>query len=410
MKTFEILSFHPGRQHNFEQAFQLHQNFDKFKHLTSLYFSRSMISRVYNVSDTIGSMLEKRTSLMDRSAVDVNPLPEFCLLMKRMLGYTINNADFIKRNKAFQRWIIRRYNPPKVCIGYDTSSWYVFEQWKSRSFLILDLSVAIPQYKLTLAKEYHLPATLISNHIKGDGELYDVYAKELELADLILCGSEFVKASCISFGIDEGKLRVIPYGADLSKFDYSKKKCKLSEKIKVVFVGSVSYRKGADILLDVWQELIKRFCNIELHLFGNKQIEAPTNITNVFFHGFVNQEDLVEELRTAHISVLPTFFEGSSLAIYQSMAMGLAVVTTPNAGSIIKNKVNGLLVSYGNKVELFDTLCQLITDRNLREVLAQNALKDVKQYTWYQYGRSLSSILQDRCKDLQVCGQVELQE
>ena len=29
--------------------------------------------------------------------------------------------------------------------------WY-FEKWKNKSFLILDLSIAIPQYKLTLAK------------------------------------------------------------------------------------------------------------------------------------------------------------------------------------------------------------------------------------------------------------------
>ena len=90
---------------------------------------------------------------------------------------------------------------------------------------------------------------------------------------------------------------------------------------------------------------------------------------------------------------MPTFFEGSSLAIYQSMAMGLAVITTDNAGSIIENKKNGILINYNSVDELITNLRLLMQDDSLRKSLAANAQRDIKNYTWFEYGEKLHKIL-----------------
>jgi glycosyltransferase involved in cell wall biosynthesis len=258
----------------------------------------------------------------------------------------------------------------------------------------LDLSIAIPQYKLTLAKATGMPSETVHKLISDDKAVYDIYKKEIELADLILCGSDFVRQSCLSEGIDPVKLVLLPYGIDLGKFSNPHIQPE-TPKIKVVFIGSVTFRKGADIVLESWKKIKQIFPLAELHFYGSVEMPTPENIADVFYHGFITQEALIQELKQAHISILPSFFEGSSLAIYQSMAMGLAVITTPNSGSIIENNKNGLLINYGSEGELTENLKLLLNDSSLRMQLAVNAAEDVKEYTWDNYGNKLVKVLKN---------------
>lgn len=394
MKAIDILSFHPGRQHNFEQAFQIQNSFENFRHVTSLYFGKERIRQCKSISSSLSAGLKRRSAEIAPQYVDTNPLPELKLLLKRKLGYSLSYPDYLERNLQFQNWMLKKYDPPKICIGFDTSSWAVFDRWKNRSFLILDLSIAVPQYKLTLAKESNCCAEFISHQTNSDKDVYYVYEKELQLADMVLCGSEFVKRSCLSIGIDNSKLKVLPYGADLSKFNGGKTEKIEDEKIKVVFVGSVGYRKGADVLLKVWDRISKIYKNAELHFYGNVQMDLPNDIENIYYHGFISQDKLIAELSTAHISVLPTFFEGSSLAIYQSMAMGLAVITTENAGSIIEHNYSGIIVPYGNVDALYQSLSKLLKQPFFRQQIADHAKEKIKQFTWKEYGDKLATLLQ----------------
>lgn len=392
MKAFNILSYHPGRQHNLEQAVQLKNAFHNFKHATSFYFDPKTVQTYSRVSAKLYTGMKRRSCGLEAANVDTYSIPEARLLLKRALGFSVSITDYINRNERFQRWMLQRYAPPKICVGFDTASWMVFEEWKGKSFLVLDLSIAAPQFKLTLARENKLNTALVEKLTKDDAAVYGIYAKELQLADMILCGSSFVKDSCLALGINDEKMRVLPYGADLSLFSPAKTTPNNSKPIKVVFVGSVNHRKGADVVLKAWQRLAKDFRNIELHFYGNVQMELPP-AKGIVYHGFINQANLINELRTAHISVLPSFFEGSSLAIYQSMAMGLAVVTTPNAGSVIENEYNGLLVPYGDEEALYQCLLRLIIDPEHRQMLADHARHDIKQYTWDAYGKKLATLL-----------------
>lgn len=393
MNKYEILSFHPGRQHNFEQANQIQKFFKNFKHLTSLYFDDLTIKKWQAIHPKIAKELKRRSSLLDRKFVDTNASSEIQLLIKQKLGRRISNSDFINRNSRFQKWVIKNYNPPKILIGYDTSSWLVFEKWKGKTFLILDLSIAVPHYKVTLGRENGLDLDFQKKLTVGDEFLYDIYEKELNLADLVLCGSEFVKKSCLSLGVDERKLFVLPYGADLKRFNNTEKRVETTNEIKIVFVGSVSYRKGANVLLEAWQRIYRQYPDATLHFYGGVQIDLPKKIERVYFHGHVDQEVLINELKSAHISVLPSFFEGSSLAIYQSMAMRLAVITTPNSGSIIKNEEDGIIISYGSVEELTSSMGRLIEDKKFRQRISNKACEEIKAFTWDAYGLKLKNVI-----------------
>lgn len=394
MNDFKIISFHPGRQHNFEQASQVYKFFKSFKHLTSLYFDPSTVNYFSKISPKIAAGLKKRSGNLRSKIVDTNPYAEAQLLLKKKMGHKLTYSDFVKRNASFQNWLLRKYSPPKICIGFDTSSWIVFEKWKNKSFLILDLSIAVPQYKRHLAAQSNMSSTIQDKLTQGDTVFYDIYEQELSLADLILCGSQFVKQSCLSLGVDSNKLVVVPYGTDLTKFVGNSPNQKSDkEKIKIVFIGSVGYRKGADIVFEAWKKIVNIYTNVELHFYGQVEIETFENLDRIYFHGFITQDYLIAELQGADISILPTFFEGSSLAIYQSMAMGLAVITTPNAGSIVDHKINGLLINYGSVNELVNALELLIKDKALRVSLATKASQDIQHYTWDDYGDRMYGLL-----------------
>ena len=235
---------------------------------------------------------------------------------------------------------------------------------------------------------------ILQNRSDSDKILYKHYERELELADLVLCGSDFVKKTCLTIGVPEKKLKVINYGVDVERFDNGNKiLTDKKEGLKFVFIGAVGYRKGADILVEAWQELIKRQPNNELHFYGNVELDFPKDIKNLYFHGQVNQQDLINDLRKSDVLVFPTTFEGSAYSIYQSMAMKLAVITTENSGTVLKNNESANFLPIGNPEKWANEMEKLILNSDLRNKLANAAYAKAHDYTWDKYGEKLKDII-----------------
>jgi len=293
---------------------------------------------------------------------------------------------------------VKHYAPPKFCIGFDTASRCVFKHWKGKSFLILDLTVALPQYRRKLELGEAFTTTALYKEPNLLSRLtYDVYFKELECADLILCGSEFVKKSCLEFGINENKLAIVPYGVDLLKFHYNENLRTRSDKIKFIFAGSVGYRKGVPVLIEAWKNLMSKYSNIEIHFYGRVEIDIPRDMPSMKFHGFVDKSELVSAFNESDIFVFPTHFEGSASVTYEAMAMKLAVITTPSSGSVIEHSKTGLIVDPDSADELESAMTALIENRELREELAENAYQRAKGLTWDHYGKRLHDVLLGQC-------------
>ena len=50
----------------------------------------------------------------------------------------------------------------------------------------------------------------------------------------------------------------------------------------------------------------------------------------------------------AEIVVFPFFAEGSARIIFEALASGCIVITTPNIGSVVADGVNGILIPCGD--------------------------------------------------------------
>jgi glycosyltransferase involved in cell wall biosynthesis len=401
MKKLKILSVHPRRHHNFEQAFELYRAYGKnFGHVTGLFFSPAKIRKFGILGRKFKSALLKRShATLPRSVVYTLPIWEIYHFLVLFFG---RSPNYLKLNDRFQRAVAKKFAAPDVLISFDTASAYLFERWKGKTYCILDLTIGLPQYRFKVDHGDHYNRQLEDRQSPYERETFAQYIREASLADLILCGSEFVKESCLFFDIPEEKCVVLNYGVDLLEFNYPERDFRRAP-LKFVFVGTLGYRKGTDILLKVWKEFAESNPGSELHFFGEilEEISPDSlHLPGVFVHGRVLKAKLIEGLKACDVFVFPTTFEGSSYAIYQAMAMQLPIITTFNSGTVIKDGVSGILIRPGDPGALLYSMQQLADQPELRQKLAKEAFDLSKKFDWENYGLKLRKILAERVPSL----------
>ncbi|MBE3557385.1 MAG: glycosyltransferase family 4 protein [Firmicutes bacterium] len=210
---------------------------------------------------------------------------------------------------------------------------------------------------------------------------------EIELADYILVGSSFARDSFIAEGIPPEKLVVIPYGADLQLFEPIETPRAHNQKLRLLFVGQVTQRKGLSYLLQAMQQL--GINNYTLTIVG--QMQGSARILNPHRYLFqqiphVPQTELRELYRQADIFVFPTLVEGMGLVVLEAMASGLPVITTPNGpGDIVRDGIDGFLIPPRNVSAIVDRVEYLRAHQNLRFEMGQNARSRALQFTLESY-------------------------
>jgi glycosyltransferase involved in cell wall biosynthesis len=99
----------------------------------------------------------------------------------------------------------------------------------------------------------------------------------------------------------------------------------------------------------------------------------------VHFLGF--RDDIPDLLGTADVFLLPSLYEGSSLAVLEAMAARRVVVSSDIGGTkeLIENRRSGLLVPPGDAAAVAAALREVLSDEDLRVRLAARARERVEQ-------------------------------
>ena len=100
--------------------------------------------------------------------------------------------------------------------------------------------------------------------------------------------------------------------------------------------------------------------------------------------------------------VLPSIVEGSAKTTYEAMAAGLPVVTTLNAGSVVRDGVDGFIVPIRDQDALKRRLLFLYENRDEARAMGEAARKRVREFSWETY----ESRLIDVYRELMGAGQV----
>lgn len=216
--------------------------------------------------------------------------------------------------------------------------------------------------------------------------------EEEKAVDALFSPSTFTTSKLIEWGVPEEKIYEIPFGVDTQTFRPRHDRAEgpvphdgmPSGPIRFAFSGAVSRRKGADSLLRAWKRLDLK--NAELHLYGKvRDVRGELReAQGVIAHGHV---PLAQELPKNDVYVFPSTLEGSAKSVYEALACGLPVVTTPDSGSIVRDEVDGLIVPSGDDDALSHAIRRLYEDPGLRQQLGKSARRRAEDHTWEAYGR-----------------------
>jgi len=220
--------------------------------------------------------------------------------------------------------------------------------------------------------------------------------REYELADAILCPSNFVRESFESEGFSRDRLFVVPYGASFPTVSLPPRQA--DGIFRVLYVGQIGVRKGLGYLFDAFERL--RYPKKELWIVGPRA--AQTGIENVRppdgtrFFGTLKGDELVRAYYDSSVFVLPTVEEGLALVLGEALSFGLPVVTTVNSGGadLFQDGREGFLVPIRSAEALAEKLQKLADDPALRQSMSAAARTRAKSLGgWETSGRLLVETL-----------------
>jgi len=212
--------------------------------------------------------------------------------------------------------------------------------------------------------------------------------EEYDLADLLLVLSEKAEETFLAAGVPKEKLFRHHRGVDIQRFTPAPAP---PEVFRAVFVGALIQRKGVHHLLEAWHSL--KLSNAELVLAGtaHEEIQPALNKyadSTVTVLGFVPK---VEEVyRSAAVHVFPSSCEGSAKATYEAAACGLPQITTREAGDVVLDGVNGLIIPPDDPAALATALEKLHRDRDLCQRFGVAGRERVaNHFTWGHFHKRL---------------------
>ncbi len=138
------------------------------------------------------------------------------------------------------------------------------------------------------------------------------------------------------YGIPTDNIAVIGGGYDETIF--TRGPMRSSGTIQLLYAGKLNRSKGVPWLLRSLTNLTNRGWHLHLAGSGNgPEYDECIDLANqlgsrVTMHGYVSHRLLAELMQQAHIQVLPSFFEGLPLVLFEGLASGCRIITTELPG------------------------------------------------------------------------------
>ncbi|WP_411954018.1 glycosyltransferase [Alkalibacillus sp. S2W] len=209
----------------------------------------------------------------------------------------------------------------------------------------------------------------------------------MENAEKCFFVSEALLGAALKMGYS-GKNAIVTYnGVDTNNFqlknDFS------GETKTVAYIGSLEYKKGADMLPKIFNEINMRNSQINFKIIGDGSLKAllkeqmvQLNVVNqVEFTGEINQNEVPSIMKNVDLLVIPSRMEGLGMVVLEANAMGIPVVGS-NVGGIPEAIGNNKNVFNLDKYYIFN-LCDRameILENEDSEVNASLLRNRVEQY------------------------------
>ncbi len=402
--TTRVLVHHPGSNHlayNLVAALQ-REGFDcRFE--TGFFFrERAASTRLARAlpgklgARALRELKRRHHPEVDVARVGLRPFSELVYVAANRLGLGGDRLARVIawRNDRFDAAVARqvRRTRPDVVIGHDGSALLAGRAARRVGALaVLNQVVGHVEDALAIFREEAasspefaevapaLPAAIIERH-----------RAEIAEATHILVPSDYVRDTLVARGADPAKLAILPYGVDIQRFHPAPKPARPG--LRLLFVGHIGQRKGIRYLLEAARRLGR---DVTLTLVGRITCDpaALAPWRDVFRHvPHVPFHEVHALFQDADVFVYPSLHEGSAFATYEALASGLPVVTTRNAGSVVRDGVEGAIVPIRD-VDALAAAIGRLRDPALRATMSAAARARAEEFTWDHYAVRLAGLL-----------------
>lgn len=212
-------------------------------------------------------------------------------------------------------------------------------------------------------------------------EAYDLLtSRTIAASDVLICPSKSVQSGLKQFVEQSGRPElsrstsiVVPYGIAVSPTEFETRPTPR----RVIFAGSAELRKGIQYLASAERLLNRNANRFEIRIAGpvTDRIRTHPDCRGLVFLGQLTREALDAEFARADVLALPTLAEGSAAVVHEALAIGLPVITTAGAGSVVTDGQEGLLVPERDAEALAAAIERVTSDRALRDAMSNAAIK-----------------------------------
>ena len=186
--------------------------------------------------------------------------------------------------------------------------------------------------------------------------------------------TEFTKQEFSRYVIPKDKLVIKPNF--LNSSDKTIKS--ILEKDNAIFASRISKEKGILTLIKAFEKI-----DIELDVLGDgpllNKIKKDNINHNIKFHGSLSRDNVSKFINNSKFLVFPSeWYESFPMTILEAFREGTLVLAS-NIGSIksiIKDRFNGILFEYGNKIDLIDKVKWILNHPKECDQIALNANKE----------------------------------
>lgn len=265
---------------------------------------------------------------------------------------------------------------------FNTASRTIGKFKGDKKIILEQCSLPFGQYRQAIIHEFEKNSgwckpEAIYSYLDESVEQFILHEREEWLnAEYIIVPSVSVKDSLIAEGVNQSKIILVPYGINFSTDKDLRNQIDKKQLLPftVTTIGYLELRKGIHHFLNV----AKAYPSAQFRAIGrqgNLIPEAKLSELNKYVKltGHLDRYSLSKEFQRTHVMLFLTIGEGSATVVYEALSLGIPVITTKEAGSIIEHEVNGFIIEPDN-TSLIIYYLEKLKDPDYYHFISMNAL------------------------------------